>query len=105
MAMIAAGIAVLSMERSMVNVWLPMDSAPRDGTPILVRYDLHSNDIHGYVPWEKIHVVIAWWSGEWEMCFMEDGAADTEGYSSQFFMSMSPARMLSWMHLPLSGGE
>lgn len=31
-------------------MWQPMKSAPRDGTPILVEYDLHSNDLHGYVP-------------------------------------------------------
>lgn len=78
--------------------WKPIETAPKDGTPILVAHYIHSNDLYGYAPWREINVVIAWWEGGgWEMCFMEDGRADTEGISSQFFQAIRPTH---WMPLP-----
>lgn len=78
--------------------WRPIETAPRDGTAVLVNSHMHSNDVHGYVPWKDIGVLIAWWDGSgWEGCFMEDGTADTEGYSSQFFQTVRPTH---WMPLP-----
>jgi len=76
-----------------------MRDAPYDGTPILLAYELHSNDLHGYVPWKEIHWVIGWWDAPdgWKMCFMEDGCADTHGNSFQFFMDVKPK---AWMPLP-----
>jgi hypothetical protein len=66
----------------------------------LVPYALNSNDVHGYVPWDAMEVVIAWWDadGVWEMCFMFDGAADSGGYSSQFFKEIPEPT--HWAPLP-----
>ena len=90
-----------------VNAWQPMETAPQGVEPLLLAlsHPFHSNDVHGYAPWEEIRVVIGWRdvsgysddSTRWMCCFMEDGTADTEGYSSQFFMSIEP---LAWMPLP-----
>lgn len=78
--------------------WQPIETAPL-ATPVLVPYALSGNDVHGYAPWASISVVIAWHDGaEWVMCFMEDGAADSDGYSFQFFMRIpNPTH---WMPLP-----
>lgn len=83
--------------------WQPIETAPMDGTVVLVPYQLNGNDVHGYAPWTRVRVVMAWnTSNGWEMCFMEDGAADSEGFSSQFFMSIpTPTH---WLPLPRPPG-
>lgn len=83
--------------------WQPIETAPRDGTPILLSYAVDSNDVLGYAPWDTCPVVIGWWEEEWRICFMYDGAADTEGYSSQFFHRVPLKTNLTWMPLPKLG--
>lgn len=84
-----------------MSEWKDIETAPLGADPVLLALPspFSSNDVHGYAPWGEIRVVIGWrdYSGYWVCCFMEDGAADTEGYSSQFFMSVQPTH---WMPLP-----
>jgi len=86
--------------------WQDISTAPRNGSPVLLSLakPIHSNELESYLPWKEIQVVIGWWNhGGWEISFMEDGSADTEGYSSHFYIGAIyglPSAPTHWMPLP-----
>lgn len=54
-----------------MSEWQPIETAPKDGTLILVAGPvIDSSDVAGYVPWKETYVVLAWWEGScWLGCF------------------------------------
>lgn len=86
--------------------WKLIDTAPHDGTPVLLWLEspLMGNDVESYVPWREVQAVIGWWNDNgWSISFMEDGSADTEGFSSHFYMGFCyplPSQPTHWMPLP-----
>ena len=85
-------------------VWQPMETAPQ-GQPVLLWLPtkLDTSDCVGWCGFDKTHVVLGWQDmalrgrPAWECCFMEDGAADTEGFCDQFYMIVKPSH---WHPLP-----
>lgn len=80
--------------------WRAIETAPANGELILLALPerFSSNDALGYAPWVETRVVLGWrGGGGFACCFMEDGAADTEGFCSQFYMTVHPTH---WMPLP-----
>lgn len=88
-----------------MSEWRSIDSAPRDGTPILLYLDppLLTNDVIGWAPMHSLRVVVGWANDtfrgkvEWNCGFCEDGTADTEGYSMAFMIGV---QAVAWQPLP-----
>ena len=83
-----------------MSEWQPIVTAPKTGEPILLLLPdpIESNDIAGYVPWGSSRWVMGWWDNpNWEICFMEEGAADTEGMFSYFFLTFPADYPTNWM--------
>lgn len=89
--------------------WRPIETAPKDGTPVLLFLNpaLDTNYLCGWIPQKHLTIVVGWAEGygeytdgsylEWKCGFCEDGSADTEGFSSPIPTTVYPSR---WMPLP-----
>lgn len=79
--------------------WRPIETAPKDGTSVLLFINpVDGYDLCGWQPTRHITIAIGWWDGdEWESSLMEEGTADTEGYSSALSITIMPTH---WMPLP-----
>lgn len=86
--------------------WQPIETAPMNGTPVILAFDkpLNSSFIERFVPWDEIACSMGWWEDEgWVLPFMEEGSADSFGYSTTFYMgqiSPLPVKPVKWMSLP-----
>jgi len=85
--------------------WRLIESAPRDGTPVLLWLPtpIDSNDVVTWTPAIPMHVCIGWWSGStwrdespWESCFGYEGAADSAGCAPTLPLKVRPTH---WMPL------
>jgi hypothetical protein len=47
------------------SVWRTMDSAPKDGTPILLYLDppIEDSEVQGWLPMRHLYVVVGWADG------------------------------------------
>jgi Protein of unknown function (DUF551) len=79
--------------------WQPIATAPKDGTAVLLAITpIDSYDLLGYRPDRHVTRTIGWWDGdEWDSDLMEEGTADTEGFSSAIPIHIRPTH---WMPLP-----
>ena len=95
-----------------MSEWKTIDSAPKDGTPVLLWLSkpIDTNDIVGYSPSRLLPTVIGWTdrtlyrdgSSEWKCGLCEEGSADTDGYSSAFMIEVFPSH---WQPLPAPPSE
>lgn len=85
--------------------WQPIETAPTDGTPVLLYLSppLNTNEAVGWCAKGEMHVVVGWAEDtyrdviKWCCGFCEEGTADTEGFSTPFMMTVTPTH---WMPLP-----
>ena len=90
---------ICSDTRKSDDGWRTMESAPKDGTSMLLFVEpIDSYEICGWHPDRHIEIVIGWWDNYgWRSPLMEEGTADTEGYSSAVAISITPT---AWRPLP-----
>jgi hypothetical protein len=79
--------------------WQPIETAPRGDTMILLAIEpVDEGYLLGWNPAREIKIVIGWWGySGWTSHLMEEGTADTEGYSSPYQITIRPTH---WMPLP-----
>lgn len=89
-------------------LWQPIDSAPRNGNPILlwVPNGIDTNDAANWIPGNTLHVMIGWWDDDrwsrqegydWETPIAEEGSADSYGCAPILNLHV---RATHWMPLP-----
>lgn len=91
----------------MIEGWQPIETAPKDGTPILLWLNppLETSSACGYAVPGILNVVVGWASDnwrrgvDWECGFCEEGAADTNGSGPVLMLKVDPTH---WMPLPAS---
>lgn len=98
--------AVLTEAQQWRSPWRSMDTAPVDGTSVLLKLDppVDCNAILGWAP-RDLTAVVGWTDGErfrdgslvWKSTILEEGSADTEGYSSPHSIDIGP---VAWMPIP-----
>lgn len=87
-------------------MWQPIETAPLNGKPVLLAFShpLDSNQIERFVPFDRLPCCMGWWeTNGWTLPFMEEGTADSYGYSSTFYMGQIyplPVTPTHWMPLP-----
>jgi hypothetical protein len=86
-------------DRRKSSLWLPIESAPKDGTMILLAIEpVDEGYLLGWNPERLITQIIGWWGySEWTSHLMEEGTADTEGHSSAYQIKIKPTH---WQPLP-----
>lgn len=84
--------------------WQPIETAQKNGEPILLYSSADFSD--GAMGWcPTLNVVVGWWDanewsrqgGYWKSALLEEGAADSYGYTSPTSMAIHPTH---WMPLP-----
>jgi len=92
-------VAAIVCKRVDALRWQGMESAPKDGKPVLLAIEpIDSYVLLGWRPERFVAMAIGWWSGsEWSSALMEEGTADSEGHSSPMAISINPTH---WAPLP-----
>ena len=92
--------------------WQPMETAPKDGTPVLVRLVEEIallGEVYNLGPPGRGRVTIAWYDaptfkdemgkGDWCCVHLEAGCPDTQGIFYYFPLRVAPT---GWMPLPVA---
>lgn len=85
-----------------MSEWQPIESAPRDGTIILIAIpEALGGDLYELC---ESRILLGWWDGgefgehRWECCQIESAPVDSEGGTCPFAMECDPTH---WQPLPL----